>query len=161
MNQKIKIVVALGANLGDRKKTILTAINRMKEDFLEKAQESSLIETEPWGIIDQPKFLNGVIVGMSAWKPPAILNYLKSLEKEFGRTESILNGPRVLDLDLICYGDQIWNSDRLQVPHPRMATRSFVLIPLMQVWPDWVHPVLQKNVGQLLALVESEIVVPI
>ena len=72
-----------------------------------------------------------------------------------------MNGPRVLDLDLICYGDQIWNSDRLQVPHPRMATRNFVLIPLMQVWPDWVHPILQKNVGQLLALVESEIVVPI
>ncbi len=150
MKQKVKVAIALGSNLGDREKTIRVATQRIQEEFLENVIVSSLIETEPWGIKEQPKFLNGVMVGISEWKPPAILNYLKTLEKELGRTHTVINGPRVIDLDLVCYGDQIWNSDGVKVPHPRMSTRLFVLAPLNEVWPDWIHPELNKSPSELI-----------
>lgn len=151
--QKVKIAIALGSNLGDRTKNLNSAVERLSDEFLEDVKVSSFIETEPWGITDQPKFLNGVIVGLSEWKPPAILNYLKNLERELGRTQTVMNGPRVIDLDLICYGDKIWESEGVKVPHPRMATRDFVLRPLQEVWPDWIHPELHQTVSELLSKV--------
>ncbi|MFM8315612.1 MAG: 2-amino-4-hydroxy-6-hydroxymethyldihydropteridine diphosphokinase [Deltaproteobacteria bacterium] len=151
MKQKIRVAVALGSNLGEREKVMGQAVERLKEDLLEESRLSSMIETEPWGIKDQPQFLNAVIVGWSEWKPPAILNYLKSLERELGRTQTYLNGPRVIDLDLICYGELVWDSEGVQVPHPRMFNRDFVLRPLCEIWPNWTHPILKKTASELLS----------
>lgn len=151
MNSRVKVAIALGANLGDREQTIFLAAKKLEETVLENAKLSKVIETEPWGIKEQPKFLNAVIVGFSDWKPSDILDFLKKLECDLGRTQTVKNGPRVIDLDLICYGDFTVHSKGLEVPHPRMMERDFVLVPLLEVWPDWVHPRLNKNVRSLLA----------
>jgi 2-amino-4-hydroxy-6-hydroxymethyldihydropteridine diphosphokinase len=153
---KVKVAIALGANLGDREKMIRKAAERLGEVFLEEVKLSQLIETEPWGIKDQPKFLNAVMVGLSEWKPPAILNYLKSLERDLGRVTTVKNGPRVIDLDLICYGEEVWSGEGIEVPHPRMAERDFVLIPLVEVWPAWYHPIRKKTATQLLEEVQGK-----
>lgn len=140
MRQKTRTAVALGANLGDRLATLREAARQISEDVLEGAVFSSVYESEPWGYEDQPRFLNAVLVGDSEWKPPALLNYLKNLEAKLGRTPTFQNGPRVVDLDLICFGDAIWTTEGIEVPHPRMLTRAFVMVPLAEIWPDWVHP---------------------
>lgn len=156
MIAKVKVAIALGANLGDRDKIIRLAAQRLEEDLLEETKLSNLIETEPWGVKDQPKFLNAVIVGLTDWKPPAILDYLKSLERELGRVSTVKNGPRVINLDLICQGEEVWNSPGIEVPHPRMADRDFVLIPLFEVWPTWCHPIRRKIVTQLLEDIQGK-----
>ncbi len=138
----VKVAIGLGSNLGDRRKNIRTAWERLSDDFLMDAKLSRIRESEPWGVTDQPDFLNAVGVGMSLWKPPGIVNYLKNLERELGRVETIRFGPRFIDLDLIAYGEEIWNEGGVQVPHPRMHERDFVLIPFQELWPDWKHPVI-------------------
>ena len=131
MNQWVKVAVGLGSNLEDRRKNIETALAKLQEDLFEDPMQASPIyESEPWGLKEQPRFLNAVCIGLTEWKPPAILNYLKSLELELGRLSSVKNGPRLIDLDLLIYGDQEWQSDGLQVPHPGLPIRSFVLLPL-------------------------------
>lgn len=155
MKKKTKVAIALGSNLGERESNIQSAIEHLKEGLLESIQISSLIETEPWGIKEQPKFLNGVVTGFTNENPVGILTFIKKLEKKLGRTKAIKNGPRIIDLDLICFGEENYESLELEVPHPRMAERDFVLIPLFEVWPDWIHPKLKKNVGQLLKMVNQ------
>jgi 2-amino-4-hydroxy-6-hydroxymethyldihydropteridine diphosphokinase len=149
LKQKTKVAIGLGSNLGDRKKKIEEAVGILSEEFLEDAKVSRIYESEPWGIKDQPKFLNAVIVGLSEWKPPAILNYIKNLERELGRTATVKNGPRVLDLDLLAFGSECWDQEGLVVPHPGIPERDFVLLPFQDVWPEWVHPTLKLSITQL------------
>ena len=151
MNQRHRIAIGLGANLGDRAETLKKAAALLAEDLLEDAKASSLYESKPWGITDQPDFLNAVMTGYTDFKPPAIVNLLKEMERALGRTVTIKNGPRVIDLDLICYGEEVWNLEGVQVPHPGMAQRDFVLLPLSEVWPEWKDPKTSKSVKELLA----------
>lgn len=140
MKQKERLAVALGSNVGDRLATLREACRRLGEDLLENAACSSIYETAPWGVEDQPAFLNAVVVGDSDWKPPAVVNFLKSLERELGREPGPRFGPRVIDLDLVAWGNHRWEGDGVKVPHPRWADRDFVIVPLKEVWPDWVPP---------------------
>lgn len=111
---------------------------RLGEDLLLDARFSPVYESEPWGMTNQPKFLNVVIVGETDWKPPAIVNFLKSVERELGREHALeRNGPRLIDLDLLLYGNQSWDSEGVIVPHPRMHDRAFVLLPLSDLVPGW------------------------
>lgn len=151
MKQLTKIAVALGSNLGDREAFLRSAAATLALDFLERASGSSIYETEPWGVSDQPMYLNAVVVGWSEWKPPAVLNFLKQLERDLGRQQTVRFGPREIDLDLLAYGEQTWNSDGLIVPHSRLAEREFVLVPLAEVWPEWRHPGLGKTALEILA----------
>lgn len=151
MKQKTSVVIALGTNLGDRQAYLQAAVARLSEEFLEDAVTSSVYESEPWGLTEQPKFLNMVIRGLSEWKPPAIVNFLKTTERDLGRTKSLRNGPREIDLDLIAYGENTWKSDGVSVPHPSMRDRSFVLFPLAEVWPDWHHPDDRRTAADLVA----------
>ncbi len=150
MNQKHKVAIGLGANLGDRQKTLKTAAARLADDLLMGAISSSVYESPPWGFKAQPDFLNAVIIGATEWKPPAIMNFLKQLEKELGRQEGAMYGPRHIDLDLLAFDGEIWESDDTLVPHPRMTERDFVLVPLREVWAEWQHPRLQKKVTELV-----------
>lgn len=136
MHSKTKIAIGLGSNLGNREENIKKAFTLLCEEFLEDGKLSSLIETEPWGVTNQPKFINAVCTGMSEWDPPAIVNYCKILEREMGRTEEIKYGPRLIDMDLLIFGNQTWNSDGVVVPHPEMKKRDFVMRPLLEIWPD-------------------------
>jgi len=149
MVQNIKIAVALGANLGDRLATLRRAANRLSHDLLLNSRSSSVYESDPWGILEQPKFLNAVLVGDCEWKPPAIVNFLKQLELELGRKPGPRFGPREIDLDLIAYGNEVWESPGVVVPHPEMAKREFVLAPLNELWGDWQHPRLLCSVHVL------------
>lgn len=141
--QREKVAIALGANLGDRLRALEQAAARLAEDLFDGSDEvrvSSVYETTPWGIADQPAFLNAVIVGLSEWKPPAIVTFLKSIEREMGRQEGPRNGPRAIDCDLIAWGNHTWASDGVTVPHPRWRERDFVILPLREAWPDWTPP---------------------
>ncbi len=151
MNQTRKIAIALGANLGEKTLQLRSALARLEEDVLSLAVTSHIYETPPWGIVDQPHFYNAVVIGLTDWKPPALLNYMKRLEVELGRTSSIRNGPRKMDLDLIAFAEEVWEQEGLSVPHPRLAERDFVLVPLVEVWADWNHPVLKVTARELLA----------
>lgn len=146
--------IALGANLaspaGAPAQTFDAAIERLAELGAVSAQ-SSYLSTAPVGYADQPEFLNAVVALETELGPLALLNRLLAIEKEFGRDRShgIVNGPRTLDLDLILFGDVVLDTPELQLPHPRMHERAFVLDPIFEIAPELMHPVLRKTVTQL------------
>ena len=146
--------VALGANIagpaGTPRQTLEAALGRLAD--LGSVTPSSLYETEPVGYADQPAFLNGVAALKTTLGPEELLDNLLTIEREFGRDRShgILNGPRTLDLDLLLYDQSIMKSDRLELPHPRMTERAFVLVPLVEIAPELSHPIQHKSMQQLL-----------
>lgn len=144
------IAFALGSNLGDRQGYLQAAADQLSEDVVVQARVSSVFETAPWGGIEQGPFFNAVLLGESDWEPPAILNYIKLLERSLGRQARVQNGPREIDIDLLYWGDRSWDAEGLRVPHPGIADRLFVLEPLAEVEPDWVHPTLKVSVKELL-----------
>lgn len=150
MKQMTRVAVGLGSNKGDRHHFLSAAYRRLKEDLLADPKVSDVFETDPWGGVASGAFLNAVAVGETDWKPPAIVSYLKQLERELGRTQSERYGDREIDLDLLIHDQTVFASDGIEVPHPGLVERVFVLVPLEQVWPDWVHPVSGKTVRQLL-----------
>ena len=151
MKQLCPVAIGIGSNLGDRAAAIRDAVEALGEDMLLGARVSSIYESPPWDGSDQPHYLNAVIVGESEWKPPAIFNYLKDLERRMGRLPSPVRfGPRIIDLDLLAYGDGTWEEEGLEVPHPRMPERDFVLLPLRELWPDWRHPILKRTTAELV-----------
>jgi 2-amino-4-hydroxy-6-hydroxymethyldihydropteridine diphosphokinase len=156
LNQRLKIAVGLGTNLGDRAQMLTLAATALAEDLLENAHCSSVYETNPVGLTEQPLFLNAVMTGTTEWKPPAILNFLKTLERNLGRVPGILNGPRLIDLDLLIYGETEWHSEGIEVPHPRLVDREFVLAPLIELWPEWRHPVLGKSSLELYSALSAK-----
>ena len=144
--------IALGANLGDRERSIESAIAQI--DSLEGTSvlaRSSLIETDPVGPIDQPNYLNGALTLRTSLDAPGLLSALFAIERSMGRDRSSEErwGPRVIDLDLILFGDHVINSPDLTIPHPRMHERRFVLDPLSEIASGWAHPRIGKTVGEL------------
>lgn len=150
-----KVIIALGSNLGDRAAQ-LAAARRQMAVFMGVSAQSSIYETEPWGFHDQPAFLNQVILGRTDLEPTALLARLKSIEAMLGRQPSFRYGPRVIDLDIVDYDGQVQDLVGLSLPHPRLQERAFVLIPLAEVAPDWVHPKFQRSAAQLLDEVGRE-----
>ena len=146
--------IALGANIpgpaGTPRQTLDAAIVRLAS-LGELTARSSFYETAPVGYADQPVFLNAAAALETTLAPGELLQQLLQIEQEFGRDRShgVPNGPRTLDLDLLLYGDLVLSSSNLELPHPRMAERAFVLIPLEEIAPTLVHPVLRKSMKQL------------
>lgn len=136
------VYVGLGANLGDREQTIRAALERLAvDDEVEVVRVSSLRETDPVGFKDQPPFLNGVAELETSLAPLALLERLLAVERELGRTRDGPRwGPRLIDLDLLLYGQEVVDEPGLRVPHPRLAERRFVLEPLTELDPELSVP---------------------
>ena len=148
------IYLALGTNLGDRLANLRAAIASLPPAVTVLA-ESPVYETPPWGLTDQPAFLNMAFKGETRLSPLALLAHLKHLETELGRVPAVRYGPRLIDMDILFYDDLVLDTPELTLPHPRLHERAFALVPLADLEPDLVHPVLGKPVRELLAAVDT------
>ncbi|HEX2952840.1 MAG TPA: 2-amino-4-hydroxy-6-hydroxymethyldihydropteridine diphosphokinase [Bacillota bacterium] len=147
------LVIGFGSNLGDREDNLAKA-RQMINQIWESPIYSRVFQTLPWGIADQPLFLNQVGMGYTAQSPFKILEAIKNFERQMGRTEGPRNGPRIIDLDILYYSDWVLVSDILTIPHPRLHERAFTLLPLSEIMPDWIHPVKMKSHQELLNLLD-------
>jgi 2-amino-4-hydroxy-6-hydroxymethyldihydropteridine diphosphokinase len=147
---KREIYVGLGSNLGDRLANIRKAIELMKEERIEIIKESSIYETEPVGYKQQGWFLNSVVKGRIELSPRRIWKRLEKIERSMGREREVKWGPRIIDLDILFYGNKVLNGKELRIPHSELHKRRFVLVPLKEIAPKLVHPVFKKTVLELL-----------
>ncbi|MFH1523586.1 MAG: 2-amino-4-hydroxy-6-hydroxymethyldihydropteridine diphosphokinase [Chloroflexota bacterium] len=147
------IYLALGSNLGNREINLKAATNALMPAVMVLA-ESPIYETTPWGGVDQSDYLNMVFKGKTNLEPLALLTHLKYLETQLGRTPSVRYGPRMIDLDILFYDDTILYITELTIPHPHLHERAFVLVPLADLAPNLVHPVIGKTVRELLTAVD-------
>ncbi len=145
----VRVYLGLGSNLGNRSRNIYAALRRLQEG-VELDQISSLYETQPVGYADQPWFLNLVCGGETTLSPEGLLEMAKRIERQMGRKESVRFGPRIIDIDILFYADLIVDTRRLEIPHPRLSQRGFVLAPLNEIAPNLLHPGLGITVGELL-----------
>jgi GTP cyclohydrolase IV len=149
------VYLSLGANIGDRRGNLATALQRLRE-VMEIEIVSSVYETEPVGYTDQPRFLNLVCCAKTWLDAENLLAYAKEIETAIGRKPSFRNGPRPIDIDIIFYDNLHIEQDQLTIPHPRMRERAFVLVPLAEIAPEAIDPVSRKAVWQLLAEISQE-----
>ena len=143
--------LSLGSNVGDREQNIARGIAALADCGVRVTRQSSLYATEPREIRTQNWFLNCVVEAETEWMPRQLLHALRELELTLGRRRLVRGGPRVIDFDILLYGSSIVRLPDLEIPHPRMAERRFVLVPLRELDPALRHPVFKKTVSELLA----------
>ena len=148
--------VALGSNLGDKEANLRKALELLEERGVEVVKTSSFICTEPYGVTDQPQFLNGVCEVRTSLVPLALLHTLLEVEQEMGRVRLRHWGERNIDLDLLLYEDVVMDTPQLKLPHPDMQNRDFVLLPLAEIAPELVHPTLQKTISELVICLSAK-----
>jgi 2-amino-4-hydroxy-6-hydroxymethyldihydropteridine diphosphokinase len=153
------VYLALGSNLGDRAANLKTAVGLLAPQMTVLAK-SPVYETPPWGHTDQPDFLNQVVKVETHLQPLPLLKHLKRLEVAMGRQPSFPKGPRLIDLDILFYDDLILRDFEISVPHPGVHERAFVLVPLNDIAPDLIHPVIGQAVREMLSVVDKTGITP-
>jgi 2-amino-4-hydroxy-6-hydroxymethyldihydropteridine diphosphokinase len=148
------VYLALGTNLGDRRENLSAAVRRLGAAVTVERM-SSVYETEPAYVLDQPRFLNMALRGRTALAPTELLAFLKRVEHELGRAAGPRFGPRLIDLDILLYDDLALASAELTIPHPRMSERPFVLTPLAEIAPELTPPGWDRPIGALAAVVRG------
>jgi 2-amino-4-hydroxy-6-hydroxymethyldihydropteridine diphosphokinase len=152
----VESIIALGSNVGDREGSLRRALVTLARE-MRVVDWSSVYETEPMYYEDQGAFLNCVVVVETDLKPMALLKLLKGIEEEMGRDQGGTRyGPRNIDMDILFYGREVVSEPSLEIPHPRIAERAFVLVPLHEVRPGLIHPVLQKTAAELLGDLKTQ-----
>lgn len=150
------LYLLLGANLGDRVQTLRRATNFIAERVGKVVRQSGLYETAPWGVADQPVFLNQVLAVQTKLKPETVLAQTQAIEQDLGRVREEKWGARIIDIDMLYYDDLVWQSEALTIPHPYLHQRRFTLVPLAEIAPAFVHPVFGKTTVALLAECEDK-----
>lgn len=165
----VRIFLSLGSNLGDREKNIVDATKRIEQNNYRISRRSPIYETTPIGNINlfgipcpfkknQPDYLNCVVEAYTDELPRILLKKITGIEKSLKRKRilGLRNLPRTIDIDILFYGDMIINQTMLKIPHPRLHQRLFVLLPLADLAPDYVHPVLHKTIKELIKIANPE-----
>lgn len=160
-----RVYLGLGSNLGQREDNLLQVMQRLGQPSpearagqvlpLHLLRCSSIYETDPWGYADQPAFLNCVVEVETNLAPLALLALGQQVERELGRQPNFRYGPRLVDVDILLYGSLVLELPELQIPHPRMAQRAFVLAPLAELAPELAHPTLHLTIAELARQVEG------
>lgn len=144
--------------MGDREKNLRSAVELLEEAGVRIVRTSSVYETEPQDVRDQPWFLNIVIEIETELFPKQLLARLQKIERELGRKRTVPKGPRTIDVDILLYGSFVMETAQLQIPHPRMAERRFVLEPLQEIAPGLRHPITKKTVSEMLGNCAAQVV---
>lgn len=150
-----RVFLSLGSNLGNRRVNLYRAM-QLLEPEVHIESVSSVYETEPWGVQDQPRFLNCAVAAMTDLTPYKLLPKLKSIEKEIGRQPAVRYGPRLIDLDILLYDDLVISTDKLTIPHPRILERAFVLVPLAEIAGSLLHPIRKLSFRQLAGEIKKD-----
>lgn len=146
------VAIGLGSNIGDRHAHLRYAARALEALPLLEPVYSAVYETAPMHVTDQADFLNACVVGWRSHDPEELLSELQGIERAAGRTSGGERyGPRVLDLDILLFGDRIVDQEGLRIPHPRLCERAFALVPLAEIAAEWVHPELQRSISELAA----------
>jgi 2-amino-4-hydroxy-6-hydroxymethyldihydropteridine diphosphokinase len=145
----MRYFLSLGSNLGDREKNLTVALSLLEKEGVEILKISSLYETQPVDFPEQPWFYNQVAEVRTKTSPESFLKLVKKIEKKIGRKPGLKRGPRIIDIDIILAEDSVIGKKELKIPHPRMEKRNFVLLPLMEISPDTVHPLLKEDIKTL------------
>lgn len=154
-----QVFLLLGSNLGDRRSLLTETIKHIEQQVVPVTVASSVYETQSWGKTDEPDYLNQVIMLYTDEAPELLLHTLLSIEQEMGRERRMRWGARVIDVDILFYGDSVIDTPELQIPHPRLHERRFTLEPLAEIAPGFVHPVFNKDVLQLLNELHDSLIV--
>ncbi len=142
----------IGGNLGNRSANLQKAVFNIEQTCGKIVQSSAIYETSAWGLTQQPAFYNQALVLSTQLSPHGLMQALLEIELQMGRTREIKMGPRVIDLDILLIDQLVQNTDLLQLPHPALHLRRFALLPLAEIAPDLMHPILQKSIQSLLEI---------
>lgn len=156
MNQAI---LHTGTNLGDRLQQLLTANRHIEKRLGKLLDQSAIYQTKPWGIADQPDFLNQALIIETALDPFDLLDEIQAIEKDMGRVREVKWGARCIDIDILFYNDLILNTERLTIPHPFLHYRNFVLVPLLDIASQHIHPIFKMNIARLYEFSKDPLVV--
>jgi 2-amino-4-hydroxy-6-hydroxymethyldihydropteridine diphosphokinase len=144
------VYVLIGGNLGNREENLSLAVHLLGQQAGTVINKSLIYETAAWGITDQASFLNQALEMTTYHDPETFLQLLLSIEKQMGRNRKEKNGPRIIDIDILFFGNAIISLPLLKVPHPELENRRFALVPMKEIAPQFIHPVLKKTVNELL-----------
>jgi len=144
-----QICLHLGSNMGDRVAHLRTAIRKISEEVGKISRQSAIYQTEAWGETEQPDFLNQSILARTTLTPNTVLTTILKIEEDMGRIREKKWGPRLIDIDLLFYETVVLETPTLTLPHPQIPFRNFVLIPTMEIFGDFIHPVFNLSIEEL------------
>lgn len=151
------VYLLLGSNMGDSEQLLIVATNMIEKNIGKLTTSSAIYRTAAWGKEDQPDFLNQIIIVSSSLSSSTLLKKIFVIEKEMGRVRTTKNAARVIDIDMLFFNDEIIQTENLTVPHKQIQNRKFVLVPLTEIAPDFIHPVLKKSSLELLSICSDKL----